>query len=245
MVTGVDASKSDTLSKAFENAERALIVTPHDPTQGFSNDANLTETMINHAVQNGVKYITVVGSWTVNNPKEIQIISSRFVSSENLLEKLGKEKGLKWTVLRGGFFMENLLMDNVKQAAINDSAFNFPKVFVPMVDTRDIGKSAAACLAAANIDQHHGKKYEMNGPELLSGEDVARVLGKVLGKQIEYRETPKEVAKKFMPEAVSQIFEFMIDHGKQAVPFTQDVKNLTGQNSTLETFLSEHKSFFN
>lgn len=34
VVTGVDASKPETLKKAFENAQSALIVTPHDPTTG-------------------------------------------------------------------------------------------------------------------------------------------------------------------------------------------------------------------
>lgn len=35
VVTGVDASKPETLKKAFENAQSALIVTPHDPTAGI------------------------------------------------------------------------------------------------------------------------------------------------------------------------------------------------------------------
>lgn len=245
VVVDVDASKPETLKKAFEKAQYALIVTPHDPTQGFSNDANLTETMINHAVQNGVKYIVLVGSWTVKDKEKLGIISGRFVSSEKLLEKLGTEKGLKWTVLRGGFFMENLLAPHVKQAAKSDSAFRFPKVYVPMVDTRDIGKSAAACLAAQNIEQHNGKHYQMNGPEMLTGEDIARVLSKQLGKPIQYQETPKDMLRKFMPEAIAQIFDYMIENGKEAVPFTQDVKNLTGQNASFEQFIRDHKDFFN
>lgn len=220
-------------------------MTPHDPTRGFADDANLSETMINHAVENGVKYIVVVGSWTVNVAKHAPIISSRFVSSEALLEKLGKEKGIKWTVLRGGCFMENLLMDNVKQSVNKDSAFMYPKMYVPMVDTRDIGKSGAACLSSSSIDQHHGKKYEMNGPEILGSDDVARIMGKVLGKSIQYRELPREMIGKVMPEPVAQLFGYIADNGKQAVPFTQDVKNLTGQNGSFEQFLSDHKSFFN
>ena len=220
-------------------------MTPHDPTAGMKDDANLTENMINQAVENGVKYIVLVGSWTVKAKNELSLLSSRFISPEALLETLGAKKGIKWTVLRGGYFMENFLIPPVKQSVQSESAFNFPKVFVPPVDTRDIGRSAAACLAASNIDQHNGKKYEMNGPEMLSGEDIAKIIGKVLGKDIKYRETPRDMLRKFMPEFLSQLFEYMVDNGKQAVPFTQDVKNLTGQNGTLEKFLIEHKSFFN
>lgn len=208
----------------------------------MDKDANLTETMINHAVQNGVKYIVVVGSWTVKDPQRMSIIANRFVSSERLLEKLAAEKGLKWTVLHGGFFMENLLNPNFKKN-VADGTIMFPKVYSAMVDTRDIGRSAAACLASGP-DKHHGKKYEMNGPEVLTGEDLARIAGKVLGKQLGYAETPREVLRKVMPEAIAQLFEYMVDNGKEASPFTQDVKNLTGQNGTLEQFLREHKAFF-
>ena len=232
------------MKKAFENAQYALIVTPHAQTAGFSNDANLTETMINQAVAHGVKYIVLVGSWTVRAKDQIKLISSRFVSPEALLEKLGAEKGLKWTVLRGGFFMENLLNPQVKQS-ISQSTFNYPKVYLPMVDTRDIGKSAAACLGACNIDKHNGKKYEMNGPELLSSEEIAKIIGKVLGKEIKYQEAPKDILQKNMPEVLWQAFEYMIDNGKQAVPFTQDVKNLTCQHGSFERFLIDHKSYFN
>jgi uncharacterized protein YbjT (DUF2867 family) len=233
------------LKKAFENAQYALIVTPHDPAAGFSNDANLTETMINQAVENGVKYIVLVGSWTVRVKDQIKIIASRFVSSEALLEKLGSEKGLKWTVLRGGCFMENILNPQVKQSIQSQSTLNYPKVYIPLVDTRDIGKSAAVCLAANDIEKHNGKKYEMNGPEMLSSEDVAKIIGKVLEREIKFQETPKDILKKTLPEVLWQGFEYMIDNGKQAVPFTQDVKNLTGQNGTFERFLIDHKSYFN
>jgi uncharacterized protein YbjT (DUF2867 family) len=51
-----------------------------------------------------------------------------------------------------------------------------------MVDTQDIGKSGAACLAA-NGEGHHGKFYEMTGPEMQNGRDLAQVLTKVFGKK--------------------------------------------------------------
>jgi hypothetical protein len=60
MVTGVDAYKLETLNKAFEGVSATLIVTPHDPVKGiseewFADDALLTANMINSAVVNGVK----------------------------------------------------------------------------------------------------------------------------------------------------------------------------------------------
>lgn len=106
ILTGVDAYKLDTLNKAFEGVNSALIVTPHDPVKGisedgFADDALLTANMINAAVNNGVKYIVLVASFTTHNPEKMKIIGSRFKPSEDLLIKLEKEKGIKWTVLRG------------------------------------------------------------------------------------------------------------------------------------------------
>lgn len=242
IVTGVDASQPETLDKAFKNAQYALVVTPHDPTKGFDNDANLTFNMINRAVENGVQYIVLVASFTVNYIEKMPIIGNRFLPSEKLLAALGKEKNIKWTVLRGGLFMENILPD-FKKSIKNDSTIKYVKTYAPMVDTKDIGKSAAACFASSDIEQHNGKYYEMNGPEIIGGDDMAATLSKVLGKEIKYVELPKE-SLKHMPEGVAQILQHMIDNGKTAVPFKDDVKRLTGQNGTFEQFIRDHKSYF-
>ena len=179
VITGVDAYQPETLKVAFDGADSALIVTPHDSTRDFADDAKLTANMINQAVDCKVKYIVLVASWTVHHPDKMPIIASRFLPSEHLLEKLSKEKNLKYTVLRGGFFMENLL-PGLKASIKTHSALNLPKLVCAMVDTRDIGNSAAACLAV-NGEGHHAKYYEMNGPEMLDGDFMAQVLAKIYG----------------------------------------------------------------
>jgi len=238
-VIGVDAAKPETMVKLFQNCQSALIVTPHDPTAGFKDDANLTQTMIQTAVEQGVTYIVLVASFTVNNMERMGMIGSRFKPSEDLLEKLGKEKGLKWTVLRGGCFMENFLpsVSKIKAEGVYTSVF----MHAAIVDTKDIGKSAAACLTSKSISEHHGKHYEMNGPELLTSQDIANHFGKALGMQVTWKEIPKE-ALTFMPPPVAEIYAYMAEVGKDAAPFTQDVKTLTGQNGTFEQFLKDHLS---
>jgi uncharacterized protein YbjT (DUF2867 family) len=160
VITGVDAYQPETLKVAFEGADSALIVTPHDPNTGSGDDAKLTANMINQAVACHVKYIVLVGSISVHTPLVAPQISNRFIESERLLEKLSKETNLKYTVLRGGFFMENLLW-GLKSSLKSQSAIILPNIHMAMVDTKDIGKSAAACLAAHG-EGHHGKYYEMN-----------------------------------------------------------------------------------
>lgn len=163
----------------------------------------------------------------------------RFKPLEVLLENLGKEKGLKWTVLRGGFFMENTL-PALLHVKTGSDVFSSPKYCVPMVDTVDIGKSAAACLSAIDQNEHCGKYYSMNGPRYLSGEDVAKYISTCLNRQIKYKELTKEEYHKIMPEGVAQVFDYLEEMGEKAIPLKEDVKNLTGQNGSFEIFLKRN-----
>ena len=40
---------------------------------------------------------------------------------------------------------------------------------------------------------------------------------------------------------MAQAFEYMVDGGKNAAPFNDDVKKLTGQHGTFEQFIRDHK----
>jgi hypothetical protein len=82
----------------------------------------------------------------------------------------------------------------------------------------------------------------MNGPELLTSEDIANHIGKALGIQVKYKEIPKETLKSVMPPAVAEFFEYMIEKGKDATPFTDHITKLTDQNETFEQFLKENLS---
>ena len=206
IVTGVDASEPNSLIPAFKGAQSALIVTTHDPSKGFADDALLTANLINSAVENGVSYIVLVGSWTVHSDK-LTILASRFKPSEELLAKLEKEKGIKWTVLRGGFFMDNLIhMFKVSEA----SEIRLPDFLFPMVDTRDIGKSGAVCLAADNQERHHGKYYEMSGPEQLTGENIAKIFSNVLNRDVKFNPLSMDEVRTYLPPYIVQVIFLLL-----------------------------------
>ena len=138
--------------------------------------------------------------------EKMTAIGDRFKPSEDLLEKLGNENKVKWTVLRGGNFMENFLhsLPKIKSEGVYTAA----RMECAIVDTKDIGKSAAACLASENIDQHDKKHYEMNGPEMLTSKDIADQFSKALGIPVEYKELPREMLRKIMPPAIAEIYEY-------------------------------------
>ncbi|KAJ2989551.1 hypothetical protein HDV02_004952 [Globomyces sp. JEL0801] len=234
-----NAMDRKSLKKAFKDIKSALIVTPLDHSKGFGNDSLMTCNMIEEAVAAGVKYIVLVGSWTVNEPEKCNAIASRFLESEALLKKLEKEHGLQWTVLRGGYFIQNFLMNAM--AVKSGGPIYEVNTTYPPIDSRDIGRCAATCLLQGP-EKHHGKYYEMNGPKRISVSDFFELLGKALGKSLDFRPIPAIEAP--VPDFLKELFTFM-EENPEGVPFTQDVGNLIGDKWTdVPTWIEDNKHMF-
>ena len=80
---------------------------------------------------------------------------------------------------------------------------------------------------------------------MLNGYDLAQKFSNVLGREIKLNELSRETVNQVFPPYVANIFEFIFEKGKNAVPFTGDVQKLTGQNGTLEQFIKDHQHLFN
>ena len=88
---GIDADSVAAVVKAFQGATCAVIVTPHDPSGSMEDDHRLSANMVHAAVEAGVQHIIYVGSWTVNVPAQLPILSSRFLPTEQLLAQLASQ----------------------------------------------------------------------------------------------------------------------------------------------------------
>ena len=69
---------------------------------------------------------------------------------------------------------------------------------------------------------------------------MAQKFSKVLGREIKLNQMTQETVKQNFPPYIANIYEFIFEKGKNAVPFTEDVKKLTGQNGTFEQFIKDH-----
>jgi uncharacterized protein YbjT (DUF2867 family) len=241
---GIDANVPESMYPLFKNTQIALIITPHDPSAGIHRDAELTRNMILAAVDSGVEHIVFVGSWTVLHKDRISEIAARFVDSEELLANLG----VKCTSLRCGFFNQNLV-GMFGHGIKNYGKIMFPRVYIPAVNTDDIGKSAAAII----MDQgkgHEGKCYDISGPQMLSFDsqdketNFAEIFSNVLGKRIEYQEKRVDEFKGVVPDYLYQLFEYMSSEQQNAIPLSDDVFKLTGQHSRFSDWLIQNKKAF-
>lgn len=90
-----------------------------------------------------------------------------------------------WTILRPGFFAQNLA-DAYRQDIVEQDRLHVPAGGgrVAFIDARDIGEVAAVVLA--DPAGHHGRGLHLTGPEALTFDEVAAVLTDVLGRTIRY-----------------------------------------------------------
>lgn len=233
VISNVDASNFSALSTAFKDQDYALIVTPHDYSHGFQDDSMLTCNMIHEAADRGVTFIVLVGSFTVHNPKELSVLNGRFAAAEALLEELGRQTDLKWTVLRGGYFTSNLVAA-WKQGIDSGSTIRCTQMTVAPIDTIDIGKCAARILLDGP-KKHHGKCYEMNGPKLLTTQEIHAEIQRAIGKSYPY-EIVRAREMVGVPKYLSEIMNWFEIAGSKATPYEEHVKELIGSENWTDVY---------
>jgi uncharacterized protein YbjT (DUF2867 family) len=105
--------------------------------------------------------------------------------------------GLRWTILRPHFFMQNLLAATGTVEAQSSLYFALGTGRLGLVDTRDIADVAAAVLLDES-KRHDGKIYTPTGPQSIGMADVAATLGKVLARDVRYVPVSEEAAREAM-----------------------------------------------
>ncbi len=153
-----------------------------------------------------------------------------------------------WTVLRPGFFAQNL-GDAYRTDICADSRVNVPAGAgrVAFIDARDIADVAANALTEPEV--HSGKAYTLTGSEALSFVDVATTLSRELGRAIRYK--PASIAgyighlsRRGMP--VSQIIVQTLLHVGlrfgQAQTVSDELPRLLGRRSrTLRDYVHDYR----
>lgn len=246
---GVDAMDVETLKAALKDCDRAVLITPLDYSAGMQNDSDKSINMIRAAKEEGVRRVVHVGSWTVNAPDRLPILSSRFKPTEDYLrDEIGDS--MEWSVLRGGYFMANFLHQAATIKEKNE-LIPCPDVLLPPIDTRDIGEAAAALVGGDHDDgrrfKFHKEFIECCGPQVLSHAQIAAELSIVLGRTINYP-TPLDLDTfcEGKNPIVVELFRYMTDKEASGVP--SDPTKLTAvlgrSPTTLRQWAQEHKAAF-
>lgn len=171
---GVEAARLDfddpaTFAPALHRARGLFLVRPpHIARVGPTLNA-----LVDAAVDRGchVVFTSVAGA-------------DRLVPHHRVEARL-RAAGGTWTVLRPGFFAQNLA-DAYRADIVGDDRLHLPAGSgkVAFLDVRDIGDAAAAVFTAPA--DHAGAHHTLTGPEALDFAAVADILTRELGRPIRY-----------------------------------------------------------
>jgi NAD(P)H dehydrogenase (quinone) len=231
------------LAKALKGVTSVFVVTGHNPDM-----VEQQNNVLDAALEAGVQYLVrVSGSRFFVVPDSPSVIGRGHYAIEERL----RGSGIKWVILRPGFFMQNTF----GQAA---SIKNDSKIVLPFpsdlpfafIDVRDTGAVGAHVLL--DPAPHAGKIYEFTGARSNFGE-FTDVFSKVLGRTITYVPIPFERAEQAMK--TRGMPDWLISHqrtagqiaanGGLATEVTEPIRSIVGRAPlTTKQFVEDHKALF-
>ncbi|HEY1178700.1 MAG TPA: NAD(P)H-binding protein, partial [Phytomonospora sp.] len=171
-----DLDDPRTLPPAFEGADDVFLLTPNGP-RAPENSMNAVWAAREAGVERIVRLSAIDAAHDApNRSGRLHALSDREI----------ERSGLRWTILRPHWFMQNLLNVAGEVAATGGCSLDMAVARLAMIDARDI----AACAARVLLDEpgeHHGETYTLSGPRLVGFVDVAAALGEAVGRDIAYR----------------------------------------------------------
>ena len=161
---GVEIAIGDLLDpvsveKALHGVDKLYLlnaVTPDELTQGLIAYDLAKRLKLKHIVYHSV--------FRVDRFKDVPHFASKLA-----IESALKEFDLPFTIIRPNYFSQNdaTLKDALTKAGVYPMPLG--QAGISVVDIRDIAEAAAIALTS---DQHFGKTYNLNGPDVLSGPKI-------------------------------------------------------------------------
>lgn len=231
-----DLSERDALPAVFDGCRRLFLLTGNT-----ADMVRLQKNAIRAAGESGVERVVKLSALGATDHSK-SIIGLWHYNVERVL----RESGLEWTILRPHHFMQNLLdpLTFDREAGVVHSAAGDGAI--PFIDTRDVAAVAAAVLSS---DGHAGETYTLTGPEAVSYREATRTLARILERALEYRAASLDEAWRrrrdagqpvWLAAAQLAIAEYQRAGGPTART-TDSVESITGRAPrTLEQFVRDH-----
>lgn len=171
-----DLGDARSLPPAFEGVHDVWLLTPNGP-RAPEHNMNAVWAARQAGVERIVR-LSVVGAAhdAPNRSGRLHALSDRET----------EQCGMRWTILRPHWFMQNLLNEAGDIAATGTFSLNMAAARIGMIDVRDIAECAARVLLD-DPDRHHGRTYTLTGPRSLTFDEVADELSLALDRFVTYR----------------------------------------------------------
>jgi uncharacterized protein YbjT (DUF2867 family) len=166
-----DLGAPDSLAPALAGVDRVFVLTATGPEQ-YEQERNIIEAARTAGVGRMVK-LSVVGA-----AEDSPLHHGRWQHRAN---RLMVESGAEYTLLQMSFFMQTLF-GMVNGGALFSAAGDGR---IAMVDARDVAAVAAAALTTRQRETAD-RTLTLTGPEALSFDDTARILGESVGTPVRH-----------------------------------------------------------
>jgi len=234
----IDLDKPETLAAAYKDVTKVFMI-PGNVEAREQHAKNAIDAAVQAGSVKQFLFYSVVGA-----EYEAILFARQFRAGEKYLE----QSGLNWTHLRTIFFQDNFFgwADGVKQGGLY---FGIREGSFAPLNVADIGEMAANILTTSG---HTHKAYNITGPTLLTGEDIAQVFTDVTSKNVAYvspteDQTLDSLLSTGWPEwqAKGMLELFEVFATNQAAVVSPDGEALLGRPLTeLQDFITSNKVAF-
>jgi len=140
--------------------------------------------------ESGVKHVVLSSAMGAGD------YGKSFPSWHRKVEDKLKGTGMSYTILRPNGFLQNIVVYNAP--SIRAQGTFYAAMGDAKVSYLDVGDIAVVAVKALKGGAHAGKTYELNGPEAISNQELARRISKVTGRTVNYVDIPESAQREAM-----------------------------------------------
>jgi uncharacterized protein YbjT (DUF2867 family) len=143
----------------------------------------LESNVVDVCKESGVKHVVL------NSALGAGDYGKSFPSWHRKVEDKLKASGISYTILRPNGFLQNIVAFNA--ASIRTQGAFYVAMGDAKVSYLDVGDIAVVAVKVLQGGAHSGKTYELNGPEAVSNEELAKRISKVSGRKVSFVDIPE------------------------------------------------------
>jgi uncharacterized protein YbjT (DUF2867 family) len=180
-----DFTDKQSLRKALNGANSVYVVCSPIPQL-----VELESNMLNACKETGVKHVVQNSALGAGDyPKS-------FPSWHRKVEDKLKGMGMSYTILRPNGFLQNIGTYNAP--SIRAQGAFYAAMGDAKVSYLDVADIAVIAVKALQGGTHAGKIYELNGPEAISNQELARRISRAAGRTVNYVDIPESAQRESM-----------------------------------------------
>ncbi|HEX6535703.1 MAG TPA: NmrA family NAD(P)-binding protein [Gemmatimonadaceae bacterium] len=222
-----DASDVERVADALKDVQRAYYCPPSEP---YMIQGALAFAVA--ARDSRLEHIVGLTQW-LSSPSHPSLMTRQHWLADRLFSMV---PGVTHTIVRPGFFADAYLALTGPAAHLGVFPWIYGDSRNAPPSNEDIARVAVSALM--NPARHAGKSYRPTGPELLGAQDMARAIGRAVGRSVRVVPTPTWLFMKAMRaggfpiDVISGVRYYIHDHERGAFELgapTTDVLEVTGR----------------